>query len=346
VIRKALQNFGPPLAFLACFILIALACEQSRAPQGVDASPHKLGSANAAVLSFTSSGTYTASKSFAIICGCGGGGGGAGGATPLEVGTTPSSGAPGGSGGGTGVYSCVMTSPTPGTAYTVTVGAGGAGGAGVAAGNGANGSNGSDGSDTTVGALATFTGAGKGYIATSINTSSNFAFTPGGWPVRNATITGITPGALVPTTMAQTISPQPFQGGPSFYGNGGASVSAFGGVLSPQGFSPSSGGSNGTNASTSFGGGGGGGVSGSGFSSCTSAAGGNGGNGNSAGVGVTGLAGKRQDGTTGTAALTTGTCCGGGGGGSGGQGSGANVSGAGGAGGGGDSGRAVVIEFQ
>lgn len=96
---------------------------------------------------FTSSGSWTcpAGVTSVWLTGCGGGGGAAG-----SFSTSP-----GGGGGGAAAVIKTQKTVVPGTAYTVTIGAGGTGGTGSAA-------NGTAGGTTSFGALLSLAGGGGG----------------------------------------------------------------------------------------------------------------------------------------------------------------------------------------
>jgi hypothetical protein len=102
------------------------------------------------VQTFTSTGTFTAPSTCNMVeitlVGGGGGGGGAASASNNSIRS--------GGGGGGGLVVKKRLSVTPGTSYTVTIGAGGSGGTNLAAG--------SVGSDSSFGALATALGGGSG----------------------------------------------------------------------------------------------------------------------------------------------------------------------------------------
>ena len=127
---------------------------------------------------FTSSGTFTATKTgdHLITLIGGGGGGSAGGGNTA---TTKAAGG-GGIGGCSGEIVRQVVSLTSGTDYAVTIGAGGAGGTGVLGGNG---NIGSSGSDSTFAALVTASGGHFGYNSfADICTTSGHGFSgsPGG----------------------------------------------------------------------------------------------------------------------------------------------------------------------
>jgi hypothetical protein len=98
---------------------------------------------------FTSTGTFTAPSGTQYVEVFLVGGGGGGGAAQRSANQCA-----GGGGGGGGVVNWRKLSVTPGTSYTVTVGAGGSGATGAAAG--------AVGADTTFGSLATAWGGGGG----------------------------------------------------------------------------------------------------------------------------------------------------------------------------------------
>ena len=97
-----------------------------------------------------------------LVVACGGGGGGQGGGK--DSGSSIRAGGWGGSGA---PVKAELLSVVPGTAYTITLGAGGAGGAGLNT-NNTKGSPGSDGDPTTFGALATFPGGTGGFTKPSV----------------------------------------------------------------------------------------------------------------------------------------------------------------------------------
>jgi hypothetical protein len=110
---------------------------------------------------FNASGNYTvpAGKTKIAIVGCGGGGGGAAG--------FPSGGVKAGGAGG-GVFSIREITTTPGTVYSVTVGAAGNGAASVGAYS--NPGNGNSGGSTVFGSILTATG-GQGGTGTNASSS-------------------------------------------------------------------------------------------------------------------------------------------------------------------------------
>ncbi len=129
---------------------------------------------NFAKASWTSSGTYTwtapAGVTQVVACGRGGSGGGSGGGAG-GGGSTAAGAAGGGAGGNGGSVSttCYPATVTPGTGYTITIGAGGTAGAGgiPAAANasgstGGYGTVGGAGGNTSFGSLITFIGGTAG----------------------------------------------------------------------------------------------------------------------------------------------------------------------------------------
>lgn len=95
----------------------------------------------------------------------GGGGGGGGGGTSTCAGGAPETGEPGSGGGGAGAVNVPRSvTVTPGTTYTITVGAGGAGGApgNTACDSGGPGNTGSVGGNTSFGTLLVLNGGGGG----------------------------------------------------------------------------------------------------------------------------------------------------------------------------------------
>jgi hypothetical protein len=119
---------------------------------GLSVFPAPSGGVNQFTQRFTSSGTFTApSTCNSVEITLVGGGGGAGGIlTPAS-----SNECRGGGGGGGGQVLKRVFPVTPGTSYTVTIGAGGAGGSGAAAGG--------TGGDSSFGSLATALGGGGGW---------------------------------------------------------------------------------------------------------------------------------------------------------------------------------------
>lgn len=105
---------------------------------------------------FTAPGSWVCPRGVTqvFLTGCGGGGEGGGGRNGT---TTPSESPRGGGGGAGALLGTAVVAVTPGTTYTVTIGAGGSG-AGL---GGTSPSAGADGADTTFDSLATFKG-GKG----------------------------------------------------------------------------------------------------------------------------------------------------------------------------------------
>jgi len=271
---------------------------------------------------FTASGTWTCPDNvFSVVVeGCGGGGGGAGGGGSN---TTTDRDVAGGGGGSGAPRRSRVVAVTPGTTYTVTIGAGGAGGAAGASGNNMS-TAGSDGASTTFDTLATFaggSGAGRvGYLYATVRASGNACFgVPGQGKATSA-----------PKSDGIIMVGRPGGGGPGSGGYGGCAVSnttggeglGFPGVDSAEGYAGGAsgleGGDSGSYRSGGPGGGGGGGAYGVGGD------GGNGGAGNYAGAGTAGGAGT-------AAAANTGA--GGGGGGGGGHGTSGAAGGAGAAGG-------------
>lgn len=293
---------------------------------------------------FTTSGTYTAPAGVTLLHvlmrpGAGGGGGGGGGGNGF-TGATGGGGGAGRGGGGAGAVQMIRTwiSVTPGTAYTVTIGAGGAGGAGGGA--AVSGSAGSAGGTTSFGSIVTL---GKGTGPSTGGTGGN-----GGAAGSNGTsgaggAAGTTGGAVGAGygTMIDVATAGANGGAGSATGTGGSGSTAAntvptlyatvntGGTLA----------SGGTGSGGTHGGGGGGGGGGAGGVSeyyaiydqaaPTNGNGGNGGaggNGNSAGTGGTGTPGASPSQATGG--------LGGAGGGGGGGGGGSNTAGGAGASGG------------
>lgn len=260
---------------------------------------------------FNATGTWKAPAGVTAVLveGYGGGGGGGGGRT-ADVATSEH--ANGGSGGGGSVKSTVQVAVTPGTVYTVTIGAAAAGGA-------AN-SNGTDGVAATFSSLATFPGGGKGFGSSASPTTFARSIVGG-------------------NTVAYTaVGDEDFDvpGYPKFHrhpGCGGGTVGHANGIAgfpSLQGFSGGAAGVVGADDGTTWGGGGGGGGGAGPF--------GAGGAGQAGGAGVAVGAG-----VTGSAGIAAGANTGGGGGGGGGGGAGSTSGGAGGAGGAGGTGKIKVI---
>ena len=118
------------------------------------------------IVSFTASGTWRCPEGITevgyFVQGAGGGGGGGGGGGDASGASNGEAGTPG-SHGLPGTIKFGVAGTTPGTNYTITVGAGGSGGAGGAHGiPGSNGSNGTDGGTSSFGALASATGGRRG----------------------------------------------------------------------------------------------------------------------------------------------------------------------------------------
>ncbi len=241
-----------------------------------------------------------------ILRGVGGGGGKGRAGNALN-----NASAPGGGAGGSAIESEVVLRVTPGTTYTVTIGAGGAG-ATIAGSQGGNGGDTTFANGATI--LASFTGAqgGRGGQTDNVNAQ-------GGGPVKQVTpLWNVHPTFPGAGGMGSFVSSQNFPGAgyDSAHGQGGDA-----GLV-------------GTNAGTLLGGGGGGG-GGGGASlrpgiTTKGGSGGNGGNGNAAGAGSAGGNGG-------------GGGIGAGGGGGGGGGSGTTGTPAGGNGGGGGHGRLMVL---
>lgn len=116
---------------------------------------------------FTANGSWTAPSNVSwvlVACWGGGGGGGSGGCDHGAGGSGS-----GGGGGGGSVPNYVLVPVTPGSVYSITVGAGGAGGAAVG-GSGVDGNNGSTGGASSFGSLVYGLGGNpgiKGYRMTS-----------------------------------------------------------------------------------------------------------------------------------------------------------------------------------
>lgn len=263
---------------------------------------------------FTANGTWTAPDNcFAVeLEGCGGGGGG-GGATP--AGTVNTESATGGAGGGGAQLGRRIVAVTPGTSYTVTIGAGGTGGAASTAGGA--------GGDTTFGALATFAGAGGG--TSSSSSSSNTArATLGGLPVANVSA-NYNGRIAFPTNASDLVIPAAGAGGSGVNAIGGFTT-GYAGNESTEGYAGGAGAASGATGATYLGGGGGGG--------------GGGGPYGVGGAGGAGGDGPDLPGTNGTAAAAN---TGGGGGGGGGAGQWSTPTAAAGTGGAGGSGRLKVF---
>ncbi len=115
---------------------------------------------------FTSTGTWVCpSNVYAVDVLAVSGGGGGGGTNAVDSATTART-AAGGGGGGGGVVKRTLP-VTPGTSYTITIGAGGAGGVGAA--------NAAAGGTTSFGALLSVSGGGAGIgVQNSSNTRTNY----------------------------------------------------------------------------------------------------------------------------------------------------------------------------
>lgn len=288
---------------------------------------------------FTSSGTWTcpAGVTKILIRGrpgsAGGGGGGAGG---LGFVGNPGGGGGGGAAGRPGGSSSVVEAyinVTPGTTYTVTVGAGGAGGTGGVAGNGTSGGNGGT---SAFDAFVTFgkntpaTGATGGGLGGAGGTGTGAA---GGGAGALGGVVGTDYGVWVdalPVSLAGGAGGSAAGGNGTSVGNSVATVPLYFATSNPG----ANGGTGGAGAGGTNGGGGGGGAAASaGFPETfpidgqPAASGGTGGNGGNGGLGNAGGAGGAgSNGTAGTNGVSG--MGGGGGGGGGGAGSGTTASGA------------------
>lgn len=279
---------------------------------------------------FTANGTFTCPTGVtaALLFGCGGGGGGGGGGS----GTTGTDIFPCGGGGGGGALWCSMplTNLTPGSGYSVTIGAGGSGGTA-----GTTPSDGNAGGDTIFGSgggAIYFRGAGggKSWPTGLVADLTTILHTHGG----SVTPHSVSTYRLTAYPGATQVHYPKMEAGDGGYGGGGYDNSAdcaCAGMPGAYGnYSGGAKGSNGTDGGTGkkgggAGGGGGGGPFGNG------GAGGSGGNGNNAGAGAAGTAGSSASSNTGA-----------GGGGGGGGGMGVGTGGSGGNGGNGGSGLLIV----
>ncbi len=285
---------------------------------------------------FTASGSWTcpAGVTSVTVQGCGGGGGGGGGESGQDGFTRTQC---AGSGGGGAIFSRLTVAVTPGTVYTVTIGAGGAGGAKAVS----TASNGTDGGDTTFGSLATFIGASHGRGGDR----SGSRFTGGGTPVRGyrrlykldtdnlgtllfTRFWGQIPGSGG-NGMDMTGFASGFDGDPSFTQLAGISIGS--------GVGGAAGGDGSTSGSAANGHGAGGG----GPSDFPGSVGGAGGNGGNAAPGSNTSGGNATDGSVGT-----GFGAGGGGGGAGGSKNGSGTAGTGGDGAAGSNGFLEVIWYE
>lgn len=305
---------------------------------------------------FTSSGTWTAPAGVTkvhVIMRPGAGGGGGGGAGGLGFGGATGGGGGGGRGGGGGGAAQLIRSwlnVTPGTSYSVTVGAGGAGGAGSATTTGGNGGNGgisSFGSLMSVGRLAVPIG-GSGGTGGAAGASGTVG--AGGAGGTTAGAVGVGFGNMIDAaTAASSGGAGGATGNGTSAGNSAATVPTYYAMSNAGG----NGGAAGTGSGGTHGGGGGGGAGGAGGiadwypvfeqsapTGGAGTAGGAGGLGNNAGAG-----GAATSGTAATA--STGGMGGAGGGGGGGGGGGSTTGGARGSGanGGAGSDGLVVVEW-
>lgn len=292
---------------------------------------YRSNSKNRAQQTFTSNGTWVANNGVvqATVTGRGGSGGGSGGAGGGGGSTTAGAGGGGGGPAGVSVYSETLSiTPVPGTSYSITIGAAGTGGAGgngavanAAGATGSAGTAGGAGGDTTIGALATFVGAG------AVTAPAAGSLAAGG------------AGGSVSSTSFRNVGHNAgggAGGGPGVSGATGTAAS--GPSWSGQ---RSTAGSGGTLSSGQGGGGGGGGSTGSADDPTTGIVSGNGGNGG--GAGATGGAGGA---CAGTATGGNGGAGGGGGGGGGILAVTGTAGGAGGAGCAGSAGRAIIVWFE
>lgn len=281
---------------------------------------------------FTASGSWVAPAGVTVVrvTGCGGGGGGGGGEDGTDGFTRTK--CSGGAGGGA-ITSSITVSVTPGSTYTVTIGAGGSGGARAAT----TASNGNDGGDTTFGSLATFIGASHGRGGDS----TQGRFTSGGMPVKGYRKPyRIDIDNLGTNVYSRFYDQTPGSGGSGFDYNGFAggfdgdpSFSQLSGVSIGSGVGGNLGSDGSTSGSAANGRGGGGG----GCTDWPASIGGNGGNGGSAAPG-----GNTSGGAATNGAAGTGYGAGGGGGGMGGNKNGTGTAGQGGNGGNGSDGFLLV----
>lgn len=254
-----------------------------------------------------------------IAIGIGGGGGGGGAGGPQGPGSSTSGGGSGGAGGGAlmGIY---RVATSPGTSYSITIGAGGSAGAAGATATGGTG--GGNGGDTLFDSLVTFYGA-RGGSAGEAGSSAAASYVAGGSSHRSN----------YAGTAAATDGTPPGRGGhgyrfPYTASPGTPSVGTGGSVATRLGGAPGAGGS----IVLCGGGGGGGGGGACEFPGSIAGAGGTGG---------TGSASTGADGTAGTAGTL-----GGGGGGGGGGGAGQTVAGASAAGGAGGNGALLIMAVK
>jgi len=251
-------------------------------------------------VAYSTHGTYTwtapSGVSQAVVCGRGGSGGGGGGGA--GGGGSTAAGAAGGGAGGTGgstYSSCQTLTVTPGTAYTLTVGAGGASAAGgtqtaanASGSTGGNGTSGNSGGNTTFGSLWTWIGAGGGGngYGGSLSTgggggyggSDTYGNASGGGGSGSAANTAGSPGSNVYAN-----SPYASAGGNGSGGTGGGTGGGGGGGGMGQPAGGDSGGSGGTAANG--GAGGASGSNGTGGGACNASTGGFGGQGGTGGGG-------------------------------------------------------------
>lgn len=175
-ISGSLTNLADGTSYLVAGQNISIV-SQSNGSVLVSSTP---GSLN--VVTFLTSGSWTASFTGPVrIEGCGGGGGGSGGTMaynpPLGI---------GGAGGGGALFGTLVVNVVSGTSYVVTVGSGGLGGTGGSP--SVPGGSGAPGGDTLFGTLAVFSGAAG-------------SDTSGGVPISGAPVNGMV-GLPAPFTIS------------------------------------------------------------------------------------------------------------------------------------------------